>query len=85
MLNRAPLLLADVIRDRNLVLATCLDCWHQRVLDPLPLARCCGAGATLADLARRLRCGCGSARCHVGVRLGEMGYAGARLPERPRL
>lgn len=75
MADRAPLL-ADVIRNRNLVLATCLDCWHQRVLDPLPLARRCGTEATLEDVAHRLRCSCGSARCHAGVRLGIMGNPG---------
>lgn len=75
--------LGEVVAGGNLIMATCLDCWRQRVLEPQPLAARLGAGADLGRVAARLRCACGSRRCHAAVRLGEMGMPGAPKRRRP--
>lgn len=78
-----PPSLAEIGRVGNLIIATCLSCWHQSVLEPRLLASACGAELTLEQLRKRLRCRCGSRRCHAGVRSGEMGRpapAGSRFP-----
>lgn len=77
MSNTPDLRVAEVARAGNLVMATCLDCWHSGVFDPRILMATCGDEVTLGDLEKRLKCRCGSRRCDAGVRLGETWHAKA--------
>ena len=77
------ILLCEITAGRNLLLATCLNCWHQRVLEPRDLERRFGARRSLAELAPLLRCLCGARRAWLSVRLGTMGFPPAATQEEP--